>query len=97
MVNILGCVGRVEFVHGPWGPDPSWRDLHCQQEYEMAMYIITMQDETPWGLRELGSSCGGLWMPGSAFGCYALRGITGGFEQEMVFWKMSLAKVCRMD
>lgn len=63
----------------------------------MAMYIITMQDETTWGLRELRSSCEGLWMPGSAFGCYAVRGTTRGFEQEMVFWKMSLARVHRID
>lgn len=56
-----------------------------------------MQDETPWGLRELRSSCEGLWMPGSAFGCYAVRGITHGFEQETVFWKMSFARVRRID
>ena len=63
----------------------------------MATHIITMQDETPWGLRELRSSCEGLWMPGSAFGCYAVRGTTHGFEQEMVFWKMSFARVRRID
>ena len=45
----------------------------------------------------MGPGCGGLWMPGSAFGGYIVRGTTSGFEQEMVFWKMSLARLHRMD